>query len=966
MKSKKTTRRALLTSMLSLLICVSMLVGSTFAWFTDSVTSKNNIIKSGNLDVELYYQVEGQTDWTKVTEKTNIFKEGALWEPGHTEVVKLKIVNEGTLAFNYSFGINVVSETGSVNKDGKEFKLSDYIYFGLVDGVQNYNRDQAVEAVKNGAQPIAKGYSKHATMDPAKQQTVQELTLVVYMPTTVGNEANHAKDAAVPTINLGLTVLATQLTAESDSFDNQYDKDAYVLIDPTKDLRTQIESAPEGSIVVIPSGDYTLNSMIVIEGKSLTIVGAGEVNIKMTAAQHMFTIQDSNDPESDMVVNISNINLDGGNVARHGFNVKYNVTANLTNVTVKNTTWASLLLDNGNAYNDGSYHDGTDTVVNVAGSELESAAMNALPCSTTSTAHNTYAHLNFDGESSIGSIEKQSVCQNHGNLFINESNADPAYVLYATNDADLAQVLNQIKTQSKFWNKSVTVKLLPNEYSADHVVYQYPEWNGVVGAGSTANNMSTLSGTENVTHITFVGEHGVKFTGNVTVNGFGNAGTGFGNAKATTTFKGMTFNGANSVEENGKDYIVVYAKAAANDVTFDGCLFEGATHVTLGGSGADAVGKVTVKDCTFNDGGCLSGYYETLDVSGTTVTAAKKGFINKAKAGNVTVTNSTITAGEYFLRTANSGIHVTVTDSTIALYEVDGAANLVNFRGSSESATFVDCNVPASYGTKGVDADSVLTVNGVGSVVVAVKTAAELQAALSPTVSGDTATVVLTDDIQLAVGESWTPLDLKAYADSVKNIVINGNGHTISGLNAPLIGHAYFGNTSIEIKNLTLSDVTIENKGYNGLGSGAFVAYADNCDHVVIENCHLEDSTITATVDFTGIGGIVGYSSSNLIIKDCSVTNTTINGSNQSAGAIAGHVSAGHSTTITNAKVVGCTVKGERADKSGYVIGTANNGDTTITTHAECANNTVFDVANSTTIYGRLVGGTLTVNGVAQ
>ena len=55
MKSKKTTRRALLTSMLSLLICVSMLVGSTFAWFTDSVTSANNVIKSGNLDVTLEY-----------------------------------------------------------------------------------------------------------------------------------------------------------------------------------------------------------------------------------------------------------------------------------------------------------------------------------------------------------------------------------------------------------------------------------------------------------------------------------------------------------------------------------------------------------------------------------------------------------------------------------------------------------------------------------------------------------------------------------------------------------------------------------------------------------------------------------------------------------------------------------------------------------------------------------------------
>ena len=60
--AKRSTKQQLLLSAISLLLCVSMLVGSTFAWFTDTVTSTNNIIKSGTLDVELYYQAEGQTD----------------------------------------------------------------------------------------------------------------------------------------------------------------------------------------------------------------------------------------------------------------------------------------------------------------------------------------------------------------------------------------------------------------------------------------------------------------------------------------------------------------------------------------------------------------------------------------------------------------------------------------------------------------------------------------------------------------------------------------------------------------------------------------------------------------------------------------------------------------------------------------------------------------------------------------
>ena len=105
---------------------------------------------------------------------------------------------------------------------------------------------------------------------------------------------------------------------------------------------------------------------------------------------------------------------------------------------------------------------------------------------------------------------------------------------------------------------------------------------------------------------------------------------------------GSAFDAKNSVEANGEDYIAIYVTAAANDVTFDTCTFTNATHVSLGpNKGSDAVGLINVNNCTFNDGGCLSGYFETLNVTNTTVTAAKNGFINKSKAGNVTVTDCT-------------------------------------------------------------------------------------------------------------------------------------------------------------------------------------------------------------------------------------------------------------------------------------------------------------------------------------
>ena len=68
MANKKTTKRALLFSVLSMVLCVSMLMGTTFAWFTDSVTSANNIIKSGNLDLEVEYTLDGE-NWKAALER---------------------------------------------------------------------------------------------------------------------------------------------------------------------------------------------------------------------------------------------------------------------------------------------------------------------------------------------------------------------------------------------------------------------------------------------------------------------------------------------------------------------------------------------------------------------------------------------------------------------------------------------------------------------------------------------------------------------------------------------------------------------------------------------------------------------------------------------------------------------------------------------------------------------------------
>ena len=229
MKSKKATRRALLSSVIALLLCVSMLVGSTFAWFTDSVTSANNIIKSGNLDIELEYAVFNEDgsfkEWKDVAGMSDILT-NTLWEPGVTEVAYLCVANAGSLALKYQLGVNIVKETEGKNVAGETFKLSDSILFGVVENVNGEtgayaNREDAVAAV-SVAEKISAGYTKASSMDPEEELY---LALVVYMPTTVGNEANH-DGVTIPQIDLGIKVAATQVTSEYDSFGNDYDAEA--------------------------------------------------------------------------------------------------------------------------------------------------------------------------------------------------------------------------------------------------------------------------------------------------------------------------------------------------------------------------------------------------------------------------------------------------------------------------------------------------------------------------------------------------------------------------------------------------------------------------------------------------------------------------------------------------------------------------------------------------------------------
>lgn len=270
----KNTKKALLTSALCLLLCCSMLIGTTFAWFTDEVKSGNNIIQSGNLDVELEYAkvVEGEpTTWATVAGKTEIFNPDALWEPGHMEIVYLRVSNLGTLELKYQLGVNVADEhpgiTVDENGQDKAFKLSDYLVFKVVeiekDKVGTFTRENAIEADDELGLKDYNGETK--ALDPkGGENDMDYVALIVYMPTTVGNEANHKTGTDAPMIKLGINLFATQKDAESDSFGPDYDEDAWhpeMKVYSAQDLQAAINN---GETNIKLMDDIELTGPIVI------------------------------------------------------------------------------------------------------------------------------------------------------------------------------------------------------------------------------------------------------------------------------------------------------------------------------------------------------------------------------------------------------------------------------------------------------------------------------------------------------------------------------------------------------------------------------------------------------------------------------------------------------------------------------------------------------------------------------
>ncbi len=396
--TNKTTKRALLASIVSLVLCFSMLLGTTYAWFTDSASSVNNVIKSGNLDVVLEVGTlndggasANPNDWTWTALDLNqpiINLEDV--EPGYVATKAIRIRNNGSLAFKYQLSTAIVSETTVANIEGGTFKLSDYLYTFTSQSLSftDYSRDQILSIIDislagNFNDGFGAGTSNTsvnrfgdivATDLVLKEGESQAFAFAVAMPTWVDNKANHA--GVAPQLTFGINVLATQFTYEKDSFGNDYDTNAEY---PVIESYDHVVSTPAALVEAFKNGgsiklegnielDERLNLSAGTEvylnmnGKTITATDPSVDPVFYTSKDSKLTIDGNgtvilDNPSMSLIFPGGDVVIENGTFTR---TVPAGTPANQVGalfVGAKVDPWGSQTVTINGGYFDGGYYD---------------------------------------------------------------------------------------------------------------------------------------------------------------------------------------------------------------------------------------------------------------------------------------------------------------------------------------------------------------------------------------------------------------------------------------------------------------------------------------------------------------------------------------------------------------------------------------------------------------------------------
>ena len=610
---KNSTKRSLLASVLALVMCVSMLVGTTFAWFTDTASTGVNKIQAGTLDVALEMK-DNDGNWVTAEGKTLQFKVNGqipaagtqiLWEPGCTyELPELRVVNKGNLALKYKIAI-----TG-IHGDAK---LNEVIDWTLKLNNDDFNYDIDTE------HSLAAGAN-------------HPFTIKGHMREDAGNEYQ-----GLSIDNIAITVIATQDTVESDSINNNYDSSAAYCEWPVV-VNQAVAKDSSGNIT-----DQTLAKYVAEDIQAQVNIPAAAVD--PAAEQITLTVEKAADPANFTVAagqdsktyEVKVTGLAAGNATP--VKAKLFVGIGLTGVTLTHNgndpftpvSGADALTDKTFYYNpaDGYLYFATTTF-----SPFSAAFDAPAGVSGAGTLKETYYTTVADAQAAADSGEevfayRDITAEETGKSGIDKGEqfdipnvgvtfADNTSRGYDTLSAAMAAATDGCTIKL---NKDATITSQINSVGASALTIDFN------GKTVTASSQWTLSNNGAVTATLKNGTY--QQAGNK----YGSSSSGrIGAADGSNiTFSGMTFK---STDKYCCTAVSIYAGNKTNaDITntysFNDCTFTNATVVFDGGSGTSNKFDVTFDGCYFDANASANGMnqitmdsynYGTMNIKNTTMT----------------------------------------------------------------------------------------------------------------------------------------------------------------------------------------------------------------------------------------------------------------------------------------------------------------------------------------------------------
>ena len=724
----KNTKRALLLSALAIVMSVAMLIGSTFAWFTDSASTAVNTIQSGTLKVELEYQkadgswadAEGLTlNWVTADGRTD----NILWEPGCTyNLPKLRVRNAGNLALKYQVVVTGIKG---------DAKLLEVIDFELPTATNNY---------KGLAAGASDEFVISGTMDKDAGNEYQGLTID----------------------NIALTVYATQVEAEYDSYGKDYD--AMATVDSEEELLAAING--DYDLIALGNNIVLTDTLVIPTGKTLTIdlMGFSISQVKQQTAAYSMIQNKGNLTIMDTAGAGKISYTDSGNGGEYTSNTITNGGAlTIISGTIENLS-ADIVGKNGYPYvvDNNALYD--DAVLNIYGGTLNNNAYCTVRVLCNSTTNENAVNIKGGTLNSGIELQNPNTNKNKGELNISggtiKGGSVAALYVFGSNANAWNNITASI-TGGKFEGK-VTVtssatltKFIsggifsndPTAYLADGAdVKKLDNGTWFVGEGTVVTsktelqdalttatdgdviNLATdIEGTLDLsqksnTEVVIMG-NGNVFNGSFTIDG-GSAAI----ASAGIVIKDVVFD-ASDIQYDACIRLGAYGNnntRYTNNVTIENCTFIGDGEKVAIKSYTGGDKNLTIKNCVATDVHSLLQIKNAanLTIEDCVVTGVRG--ISIGASSNVNIKNVSIEATTYGIRCEGRqvGAAITLTDCNVKAYipvviRQVTTAYAVTFNGTNNTYTATNAEglwCVAAYNEYGDTDNNVLTTNDLTAV----------------------------------------------------------------------------------------------------------------------------------------------------------------------------------------------------------------------------------------------------------